>query len=81
MARTCLASGYKYKLEIGPPPRRRKGNWRTSNDEKWDTVVTKVVCGRKVGERTIDGTRVVVVGARGTFYAATPPHAKSYGRR
>lgn len=67
--RTCLASGYKFEFS-------GKRRWRRSSDELWPVVMKKAVCGRKVGERNIDGSRVVVVTAGGKFYAALPHAAK-----
>lgn len=63
--RVCLRSGYKYEFE-------GKSRWRGSSPERWQTVMGKAVCGKQVGMRTIDGSRVVVVKARGKFYAALP---------
>lgn len=64
--RICLTGGYKYKYD-GPA----RGRWKTSSDERWDTVIEKVVCGKLVGHRRLDGTRVTVVRAGGKLYAAT----------
>jgi hypothetical protein len=64
--RVCLDSGYKYEYD-GPA----RGQWKSSSDERWDTVVHKVVCGKLVGHRRIDGAPVTVVRAGGKLYAAT----------
>ncbi len=64
--RVCLDSGYKYQYD-GPA----RGRWKTSSDERWDTVVHKAVCGKLVGHRRIDGAQVTVVRAGGKLYAAT----------
>jgi hypothetical protein len=63
--RVCLGSGYKYEYD-GPA----RGRWKTSSDERWDTVVKGAVCGKLVGHRHIDGSRVTVVRAGGKLYAA-----------
>jgi hypothetical protein len=60
----CIMSGYRYEFT-------GKRNWRRSKAEKWDTRVGKVMCGKKVGTRMIDGTSMHVVKVRGKFYAAT----------
>lgn len=64
--RVCLDSGYKFAYD-GPA----RGRWKTSSDERWDTVMFKAVCGLLVGHRRIDGTPVTVVRAGGKLYAAT----------
>jgi hypothetical protein len=64
--RVCLTSGYKYQYD-GPA----RGRWKSSSDERWDTVIGKTVCGKLVGHRRIDGASVTVVRAGGKLYAAT----------
>ncbi len=64
--RVCLDSGYKYEY-VGPA----RGRWKTSSDERWSTEVGKVVCGKLVGHRCIDGATVTVVRAGNKLYAAT----------
>jgi hypothetical protein len=64
--RVCIGSGYRYEYD-GPA----RGRWKTSSDERWDTEVGKVVCGKFVGHRRIDGATVTVVRAGGKLYAAT----------
>ncbi len=80
--RVCLDSGYKFEYD-GPA----RGRWKTSSDERWDTEVTKAVCGKLVGHRRIDGAPVAVVRAGGKLYAAThatrglPPSRSKPGTR
>ncbi len=64
--RVCLASGYKFEYD-GPA----RGRWKTSSDERWDTVMAKTVCGKLVGHRRIDGAKVTVVRAGKKLWAAT----------
>ncbi len=61
--RTCIPSGYMYEYD-------GKRNWKRSSQERWETVVHKAMCGRKVGERVIDGSRVTVITVGKRFYAA-----------
>ena len=64
--RYCVGDGgYIYKYS-------GKRNWRRSSAERWEIVASRRMCGRRVGERTIDGARVVVVTAGKRFYAALP---------
>lgn len=49
-----VPGGYRYKFE-------GKRNWAQASDEKWDTVVGDEVKGRRLGVRSIDGARCVVV--------------------
>lgn len=67
--RYCTGSGYTYEF-------KGKRRWRRSSSELWETVTSKVRCGRKVGERTIDGSRVVVVTVGGKYYAQLPSHIR-----
>ena len=64
--RVCIDSGYRYEYAGG-----RGGRWKSSRDDSWDTEVGKVVCGKLVGHRRIDGAPVTVVRARGKLFAAT----------
>jgi hypothetical protein len=64
--RVCIGSGYRYEYEGGA-----RGRWKTSRDDSWNTEVGKVVCGKLVGHRRIDGARVTVVRAGKQLYAAT----------
>jgi len=63
--RVCLRSGYKYEFE-------GTRNWRSSKSDAWETVMAKTMCGKQMGSRRIDGSVVVVVKARGKFFAALP---------
>jgi hypothetical protein len=80
--RVCLDSGYKYEYD-GPA----RGRWKSSSDERWDTVMKKAVCGKLVGYRRIDGSTVTVVRAGGKLYAALhatrglPPSRSKPGTR
>lgn len=53
-----VPGGYRYQFD-------GKRNWRSSSDEKWDTVVGDAETGRKLGERRIDGASCVVVRVNG----------------
>ncbi len=64
--RVCLDSGYKFEYD-GPA----RGRWKSSSDERWDTVMKGAVCGKMVGHRRIDGAPVTVVRAGKKLYAAT----------
>lgn len=64
--RVCIDSGYRYEYD-GPA----RGRWKSSSDERWNTEVGKVVCGKMVGHRRIDGAKVTVVRAGKKLYAAT----------
>lgn len=64
--RVCLSSGHKFQYD-GPA----RGRWKTSSSERWEIVMHKVVCGKFVGHRRIDGAPVTVVRAGGKLYAAT----------
>ena len=65
--RVCIGSGYRYEY-AGPA---RATTWASSKDDWWDTEVGKVVCGKLVGHRRIDGAKVTVIRAAGKLYAAT----------
>lgn len=67
MADKCISSGYMF-LFTG------KRQWRASKDDMWDTVVRDETCGRVMGIRTIDGSRVTVI-RKGKKYYAALPHA------
>jgi hypothetical protein len=64
MARSCTGKGYRYVFS-------GKRNWRSSKDDNWDTQVGKMMCGRAVGTRRIDGAQVTVIKVGGKYYAVT----------
>lgn len=64
--RVCIDSGYRYEYAGNA-----RGRWKTSRDDSWDTEFGKVVCGKLVGHRRIDGATVTVVRAGNKLYAAT----------
>jgi hypothetical protein len=66
MADKCIEAGSMMEFT-------GKRRWRASKDDSWATVVRGPACGRVVGTRTIDGSRVAVVKSDGKFYAATVP--------
>jgi hypothetical protein len=70
----CIDGGYRYEYN------GKAGHWRGASDLRWETSLGKAQCGRVVGQRMIDGTRVSVVKVRSKFFAATPPHVKRAGR-
>lgn len=72
--RVCLRSGYKFEFE-------GKRNWRSSKDERWETIMKKAVCGKQLGNRRVDGSVVVVVKAGGKIYAALPTAVMSPKRK
>ena len=65
MARACISSGYRYEFA-------GKRRWRSSSSELWEIAVGKVVCGREIGRRRVDGSEVVVVKVRSKYFAALP---------
>lgn len=62
-AAKCIGSGYRYEFT-------GKRNWRRSADDNWEVEMGKVMCGRPVGTRRIDGAQVTVLKVGGKFYAA-----------
>jgi len=80
--RVCLTSGYKFEYAHASS----RGNWwRTDSDSQWDIVSHKVVCGKLLGRRRIDGAQVAVVRAGGKIYASqyikTPKGVQMAGAR
>lgn len=55
-------SGYAYLLTDSK-------DWKKSSNENWDTVMRSALEGRIIGERTIDGSEVVVFEVGGEIYA------------
>lgn len=62
--RVCLAPGYKFEYDGSPR------SWTASGDERWDIVMAKAMCGKRLGKRLTDGSLVTVVQARGKVYAS-----------
>ena len=63
--RVCINSGYMFVY-------KGKRNWQRSSGERWETIMSKTRCGRAVGTRVIDDSRVQVITVGGRFYAALP---------
>ncbi len=71
-AAKCIGSGYRYEFE-------GKRNWRSSSDERWQIEMGKIMCGRPVGTRRIDGAQVTVLKVGGKYYAAVSHAIRAKG--